>query len=123
MSLGRLVPGILRELTPGLVEVVVGFTGNGTGDPTGVEGKGVTAVRNGAVGKYRITITGTGAIDVIGAFPSILSTTLDRHIHVEAIDETNRRVDLVITTQAAAAVDPSSSERVFCKIVLKETSV
>lgn len=124
MSLGRLAPGTPKTLTPGIIEVDVGFTGADAADPTGIEGKGVTVVRNGAAGKYRITVSGTGKLDIIGVSkPSILSTSRDWDGSIEAIDETNRRVDILTHTLAAAGADLTTNDRCFVVIRIKETTV
>lgn len=131
MSLGRATSPI-QCLTPGIKLVVVGFTGNDASDPTGVEGRGVTVVRNGATGKYRITVSDPGpalggTIDVIAAFVSLLSTRTDLTCNVEAIDETNRRVDLLVQDVdgggAAAAFDLTTNDRCFCLILVKDSNV
>lgn len=130
MGLGR-AGSPVSCLTPGICFVPVKFTGNGASDPTGVEGRGVTVVRNGAAGRYLITITDQnskgGTIDIWGVQATILTDSArDLTVLVRAISETNRTVEIqvqdLVDGAAPAAFDLTSSHQCYVLILVKTSN-
>lgn len=84
-----------RALDPALVLLSGKFVGAGASAPTGVEGKGATVART-AQGRYRVTLPGSGTLDIRDAKAQIERTAGLWSTRIEDIDEANRRFDIRI---------------------------
>lgn len=124
MALQRILHRV-RHLDPGIVKLSGVFTFAGAADPTENDGKHSTVTYLGAAGKFRIQIAGSGSCDIRD-----VNLTLQKSggsslvVGVEAVDETNRRVDIYVFDAGAALAlaNPDNTHKLRWSIEVKNSA-
>lgn len=113
-----------KHVEPGIIKLSGVWTFAGADNPTSNDGKHVTYTYLSATGKFRIQIAGSGSCDIRD-----INLTLQKSggtslvVGLEAVDETNRRIDVYVYDAGAALAlaNPDNTHKLRWSCEVKNT--